>query len=163
VLVADDSHINRIVAARALERCGCRADVVDDGRAALKALETQHYDAVLMDSQMPNLDGYQATNELRRREHGARHTPVIAMTAHALDSDRERCLQAGMDDYISKPMRRTDLAATLQRWIPNHTHARTQPRTGPPFPAPNPPEEAAAEGDHPPPPPRHTGDAVRTS
>ena len=119
VLVAEDSQINQIVAARSLERCGCRVEVVGDGREALKALEARRYDAVLMDCQMPDMDGYQATEELRRRETGARRTPVIAMTAHAMDGDRERCLDAGMDDYISKPMRHTALVAALVRWIPS--------------------------------------------
>jgi PAS domain S-box-containing protein len=118
VLVAEDSQINQIVAARSLERCGCRVEVVGDGREALKALGARRYDAVLMDCQMPDMDGYQATAELRRRESGARRTPVIAMTAHAMDGDRKRCLDAGMDDYISKPMRHTALVAALMRWIP---------------------------------------------
>jgi PAS domain S-box-containing protein len=117
VLVAEDSPVNQIVAARALERCGCRAEVVADGREALRALEGQRYDAVLMDCQMPVLDGYEATAELRRREGDGRRTPVIAMTAHAMEGDRERCLAAGMDDYVSKPMRHGDLAAALMRWI----------------------------------------------
>ena len=119
VLVAEDSQINQIVAARSLERCGCRVEVVGDGREALKALEARRYDAVLMDCQMPDMDGYQATAEIRRRESGARRTPVIAMTAHAMDGDRKRCLDAGMDDYISKPMRHTALVAALMRWIPS--------------------------------------------
>jgi PAS domain S-box-containing protein len=118
VLVAEDSPINQIVAARALERCGCRAQVVGDGREALEALQAQVYDAVLMDCQMPGVDGYDATRELRRSEHGADHTPVIAMTAQAMDGDRERCLAAGMDDYISKPLRHLALAEALRRWIP---------------------------------------------
>jgi len=119
VLVAEDSPVNQTVAARTLERCGCRVEVVADGREALEALETQQFDAVLMDCQMPNMDGYQATAELRRREQDGRHTPVIAMTAHAMEGDRERCLAAGMDDYLSKPIRRADLADTLHRWIPS--------------------------------------------
>jgi len=124
VLVAEDSQVNQIVAARTLERCGCRVDVVGDGRAALEALENQHYDAVLMDCQMPEMDGYQATAELRRRERLAGgHTPVIAMTAQAMDGDRERCIDAGMDDFISKPMRHQHLADTLRRWIPSNTRA----------------------------------------
>jgi PAS domain S-box-containing protein len=118
VLVAEDSAVNQIVAARALERCGCRVDVVADGRDALAALERRVYDAVLMDCQMPVMDGYMATSELRLREGDGRHTPVIAMTAHAMEGDRERCLAAGMDDYVSKPMRHADLAEMLARWIP---------------------------------------------
>jgi PAS domain S-box-containing protein len=122
VLVAEDSPVNQIVAVRALERCACRTHVVGDGRDALEALSTQHYDAVLMDCQMPNMDGYEATMQLRRTEGSARHTPVIAMTAHTMDGDRERCLQAGMDDYITKPMRLQVLADTLRRWLPIQTH-----------------------------------------
>ena len=121
VLVAEDSPVNQIVAVAALERCGCRVELVSDGRQALEALSTQHYDAVLMDCQMSEMDGYQATTELRRRENGDHHTPVIAMTAHSMDGDREKCLDAGMDDYISKPMRREQLIDTLQRWIPPQT------------------------------------------
>jgi len=119
VLVVEDSSVNQLVAALSLERCGCRAEIAADGKAALEALERQAFDAVLMDCQMPVLDGYGATIELRRREaRSGAHTPVIAMTAHAMDGDRERCLDAGMDDYISKPMRRDELAAMLKRWIP---------------------------------------------
>ena len=91
VLVAEDSPVNQIVAVRMLERCGCRVEVVGDGRQALAALSTQRYDAVLMDCQMPEMDGYEATVELRRRENGGHRTPVIAMTAHAMAGDRETC------------------------------------------------------------------------
>jgi CheY-like chemotaxis protein len=122
VLVAEDSPVNQIVAARALERCGARADVVADGCEALRSLQARAYDAVLMDCQMPNMDGYDATLELRRREAFERHTPVIAMTAHAMEGDRERCLASGMDDYISKPMRHADLAEALVRWIPTEPY-----------------------------------------
>jgi PAS domain S-box-containing protein len=119
VLVVDDSPINQIVASRGLERCGCRSRAVSDGNEALQALAAQHYDAVLMDCQMPVLDGYMATAELRRRESNGDHTPVIAMTAHAMEGDRKRCLDAGMDDYITKPMRHGDLAEMLRQWIPS--------------------------------------------
>ena len=125
VLVAEDSQINQIVATRVLERCGCSVKVVEDGAEALEALAAQRFDAVLMDCQMPLMDGYDATRELRRREQGAAHTPVIAMTAHAMAGDRERCLQAGMDDYISKPVRHADLTDVLMRWIPTDTVARS--------------------------------------
>ena len=118
ILIAEDNQINQIVAARAVERCGCRTVVVGDGLEALRAIAAQRFDAVLMDCQMPELDGYHATAELRRREHGRRRTPVIAMTAQAMDGDRKRCLDAGMDDYITKPLRHADLAEMLQRWIP---------------------------------------------
>jgi signal transduction histidine kinase/CheY-like chemotaxis protein len=117
VLVVEDSPVNRLVAMHVLERCGFRAHVVNDGREALQALSTQRYDAVLMDCQMPNIDGYAATRELRRREGGGRHTPVIAMTAHAMTGDRERCLAAGMDDYVTKPVRSQALVEVLRRWI----------------------------------------------
>jgi PAS domain S-box-containing protein len=123
VLVAEDSPVNQIVATRVLERCGCRVEVVQDGAQALAALAAKQYDAVLMDCQMPGIDGYDTTRELRRRENGASHTPVIAMTAHAMTGDRERCLEAGMDDYISKPVSHADLAAALARWIPTDDDA----------------------------------------
>jgi PAS domain S-box-containing protein len=120
VLVAEDSPVNQIVAARALERLGCRVEVVADGEAALAALAHRDYHAVLMDCQMPRMDGYAATEALRLREDGSRRTPVIAMTAHAMAGDREHCIAAGMDDYIAKPMRRAELAAALRRWIPDN-------------------------------------------
>jgi CheY-like chemotaxis protein len=118
VLVAEDSRVNQIVAVRALERCGCRAEVVGDGHEALAALANRRFDAVLMDCYMPAIDGYHATAHLRHREGETEHTPVIAMTARAMRGDRERCLDAGMDDYIGKPMAHDALAETLRRWIP---------------------------------------------
>jgi PAS domain S-box-containing protein len=118
VLIVEDSQVNMIVAVRAIERCGCRTHTAGDGLLALEALAQTDYDAVLMDCQMPNMDGYEATAELRRREGDARHTPVIAMTAHAMAGDEERCLAAGMDAYLTKPMRREDLTATLARFLP---------------------------------------------
>jgi signal transduction histidine kinase/ActR/RegA family two-component response regulator len=119
VLVVEDSQVNRIVAGHVLEHAGFRAHLVDDAREALRALNAQRYDAILMDCQMPGMDGYEATGELRRRESASgRHTPVIAMTAHAMTGDRERCLAAGMDDYIAKPVRSQTLVEVLQRWVP---------------------------------------------
>jgi signal transduction histidine kinase/ActR/RegA family two-component response regulator len=124
VLVVEDSAVNRMVAGHVLERAGFRAHLVDDALQALDALDGQHFDAILMDCQMPGMDGYEATRELRRRESvDERHTPVIAMTAHAMAGDRERCLQAGMDDYISKPVRSQVLVEMLQRWVPDRRSA----------------------------------------
>ncbi|HEX2702769.1 MAG TPA: response regulator, partial [Solirubrobacteraceae bacterium] len=121
VLIVEDSTVNQIVAVRTLERCGCRTDVAHNGREALEMLDGQRYDAILMDCQMPEMDGYQATAVLRARENGGPRVPVIAMTAHAMDGDRARCLAAGMDDYISKPIRRDSLIDTLRRWVPTAT------------------------------------------
>ena len=129
LLVVEDSPVNQVVAVRTLERLGCTCDVAADGREALEALAGREYDAVMMDCQMPVMDGYEATAELRRRESGARHTPVIAMTAHAMKGDAERCLAAGMDDYIAKPMRRELLLEALYRWIPPTTAADREPES----------------------------------
>jgi PAS domain S-box-containing protein len=126
VLVAEDSHINQIAAVRALRRYHCLVDVVADGDAALQALALKHYDAVLMDCEMPRLNGYEATARLRRGEHG-RHTPVIAMTALERSGDEARCQMAGMDASISKPMRPDALRETLGRWIPGITEVARDP------------------------------------
>jgi signal transduction histidine kinase/CheY-like chemotaxis protein len=117
VLVAEDNAVNQLLAVRLLERCGYRADVVSDGREALEALGQKRYAAVLMDCQMPEMDGYEATAEIRRRERPDHHIPVIAMTAHSMSGDRERCLAAGMDDYVSKPIKPVHLSAALSRWV----------------------------------------------
>jgi len=121
VLVAEDNPINREVATAMLDEIGFEWDIAGTGVEVLEALARRRYDAVLMDGQMPEVDGYEATQELRRREAGGRRTPVIAMTAHALAGDRERCLAAGMDDYLSKPVYLNDLRAVLERWIPQGT------------------------------------------
>jgi CheY-like chemotaxis protein len=120
ILIAEDNPVNQIIAARMLEKLGYLIEIVGDGQAALDAIEQTSYAAVLMDCQMPGLDGYEATKELRRRERGSARLPVIAMTAHSMAGDREKCLAAGMDDYISKPMRVGVLAETLERAIAHH-------------------------------------------
>jgi signal transduction histidine kinase/DNA-binding response OmpR family regulator len=117
VLVAEDNTTNQMVAAGILAKLGYRSDVVANGVEALDALSRRPYAAVLMDCQMPEMDGFTATIEIRLRERDARRTPIIAMTAGAMSGDRERCLSAGMDDYIAKPVKPADLDAVLARWI----------------------------------------------
>ncbi len=116
VLVAEDNAVNQKFAARILEKFGCRVDVAANGKEALEMLRGLHYDVVLMDCQMPEMDGYEATRAIRRREKGGRRLPIIAMTANALPGDRERCMEAGMDDYISKPVQPMALQSLLKQW-----------------------------------------------
>jgi two-component system, sensor histidine kinase and response regulator len=117
VLVVEDNIINQKVAVRMLEKLGCRVDVAANGAKALDALAGYTYDLVFMDCQMPEMDGFTATAAIRERERQTdRHLPIIAMTANAIRGDREQCLAAGMDDYISKPVDFDSLSLVLQRW-----------------------------------------------
>jgi CheY-like chemotaxis protein len=119
ILLAEDNRVNQLVAIAMLEKLGCRVQVVGDGYAVLEALAGRSYDLILMDCQMPNLDGFAATAAIRTREQeqpGARRIPVIALTANAMEGDRERCLAAGMDDYLVKPLRAGALYTVLKRW-----------------------------------------------
>jgi two-component system, sensor histidine kinase and response regulator len=120
VLVVEDNPVNQKVAVRMLERLGYKADIAANGLEALEALSRIPYAAVLMDVQMPEMDGYEATKEIRRREREGpedRHTPILAMTANAMQGDREEALEAGMDDYVSKPVTAQELESVLRRWV----------------------------------------------
>lgn len=143
VLVVEDQPLNREVAIGILGSLGLQVGTANDGRQALEALETQQFDAVLMDCEMPVMDGFSATTALRKREPTGTHIPVIALTADATAAGREACLAAGMDDYLAKPFRREALHATLARWLTGKTQAasvldsatidalRALPRSGP--------------------------------
>jgi two-component system, sensor histidine kinase and response regulator len=118
VLIAEDNVVNQRVATRLLEKLGCRVDVVANGLEAVEASGRIVYHCIFMDCQMPEMDGYKATTVIRQREaQTGAHIPIIAMTADAMESDRERCLAAGMDDYIAKPVQPKDLGTTLHKWI----------------------------------------------
>ena len=118
ILLAEDNAVNRKLALRLLERMGHRADVAEDGVAAIEALETADYDLVLMDVQMPRLDGLGATRQIRERWPG-RSIRIIGLTANAMAGDREACLAAGMDDYVSKPIRPDELARAIAAGVPS--------------------------------------------
>ena len=117
VLLAEDNRVNRMVAINMLQRFGCDVDAAETGREAVEAVAANEYDLVLMDLQMPEMDGFEATAEIRQRELPGNRLPIIAMTAHAMTGDQERCLAAGMDDYVAKPVTREALVAKLERWI----------------------------------------------
>jgi len=118
LLLAEDNKTNQIVTMAILKKMGYRADIAENGTAVLDALRKQQYDLILMDCQMPGMDGYEATREIRSREKPAgKRIPVIAMTANALQGDRVKCLEAGMDDYLSKPIEPDKLAAVIEHWI----------------------------------------------
>jgi len=123
LLLAEDNAVNRLVATKCVERLGHTVESAANGCEAVAAWRRGHFDAVLMDCQMPELDGYEATARIRELEQAAgtgRRTPVIALTAHAMAGDRERCLAAGMDDYVAKPLRSDELAEALARAVGNN-------------------------------------------
>ncbi len=118
VLLGEDNPVNQMVARALLERAGCAVQVAANGEQAIAASADAVFDVIFMDCQMPVLDGYAATAAIRRREGDARRTPIIAMTANAMPGDRERCLSAGMDDYLAKPIDDARIRGALERWIP---------------------------------------------
>ncbi len=129
ILLAEDNIINQKVAVRMLEKLGCRVDVVANGREAVAAIAIGTYDICFMDCQMPEMDGLEATDVIRAQEaQGDRRLPIIAMTANAMVEDRIRCLEVGMDDYLSKPVREADLVSILRQWRPRQD-GETDPTT----------------------------------
>ena len=122
VLLVEDNLVNQNVIEAMLRSLGLEVSVAADGLQAVEQVSQQRFDAILMDCRLPNLDGYEATQRIRLLPNGM-HLPIIALTANALEGDRERCMAAGMDDYLSKPLRRTELQRVLQRWLPGQTTA----------------------------------------
>jgi CheY-like chemotaxis protein len=119
ILLAEDNQTNQLVVTALLRKLGCKTDVVATGLAALEALRSTPYDIILMDCQMPEMDGYDAARAIRSVEQGSQRIPpvhIIALTANAMEGDREKCLAAGMDDYLTKPIQLQALQAVLARW-----------------------------------------------
>jgi CheY-like chemotaxis protein len=117
VLVAEDTPVNQKITVRMLERLGCVVELAVDGHHAVSRFQAGRFDLVLMDCQMPGMDGFEATRVIRGWEAGRMHVPIVALTANAQPSDRERCLAAGMDDFLTKPLRATELEQALARWL----------------------------------------------
>jgi CheY-like chemotaxis protein/HPt (histidine-containing phosphotransfer) domain-containing protein len=133
-----------------LEALGLTVDIADNGRQAIDRVAADRYDLVLMDCQMPEMDGFAATAEIRRREKGSdQHLPIVALTANALDGDREICVAAGMDDYLAKPFAREQLAATLLRWLREPAAASARATQEPPPAHPARPEHVATAAAEP--------------
>src|SRR5579863_8861198 len=116
ILIAEDNAINQKVIERMVQKLGYSVDLVANGREAIVAASGSSYGLIFMDCQMPEMDGFEACREIRKLEGGAR-IPIVAITANAMKGDRERCLAAGMDDYVSKPFKQDDLRVVIERWI----------------------------------------------
>jgi CheY-like chemotaxis protein len=128
ILVAEDNPVNQVVTIATVSQLGCQADVARTGKEVITAMSKKSYDIVLMDCQMPEMDGYEATKIIREweAESNRPHTPIIAITAHAMAGDRDRCLKAGMDDYLAKPFQYDQLRAMLNRWLGGKENANPQ-------------------------------------
>jgi two-component system sensor histidine kinase/response regulator len=119
LLIVEDNQVNQRLAMRQLQRLGFTAEAVGNGREAVDAQARENYDLIFMDVQMPVMDGYEASSEIRRHEiRTRRHVPIVAMTANALNEDRDACLAAGMDDYVSKPVSLASLRIVIERYLP---------------------------------------------
>lgn len=126
VLLAEDNAVNLLVASRMLEQLGCTVEAARNGNEAWERARDQHYDLIFMDCQMPGMDGFEVTAKIREAE-GPRHVPIVALTANAMRGDQERCVAAGMDDYLTKPMSQLDLHRVLARWVPMGRSAASAP------------------------------------
>jgi len=116
--LAEDNLVNQKIALRLLEKAGLSADLAKNGREAVEAVQKSNYDLILMDCQMPEMDGFEATGAIRKLEEATRrHTPIVALTANAMTGDRERCLDCGMDDYVSKPFDVKALQRLITQWL----------------------------------------------
>ncbi|MGH9549438.1 MAG: response regulator, partial [Terriglobales bacterium] len=128
LLVVEDNPVNRRLVHLQLRTLGFECDIVENGQQAVEALADRQYDLVFMDCWMPVLDGFAATAKIREAETEVRtHTPIVAMTANAMDSDRDECIAAGMDDYISKPVTQSALRVILEKWITNRRAIQFDP------------------------------------
>ena len=117
VLITDDNVVNQKIAAKMLEKLGCRVDIAANGQEAINAVVNRSYDVLLMDCEMPEMDGFTATRQIRARETDSGHRlPIVAMTANTSVEDRERCLDAGMDDHICKPVQFDELLTAMLKW-----------------------------------------------
>ena len=122
ILLAEDNRVNQLVAKAFLEKLGCQVDVVENGHGACVAVESKYYDLVFMDCHMPLMDGFEATRKIRKTQTGKSRTPIIALSAAVLEEERRQCYEAGMDDFLSKPISQADLKRTLHNWIPSDSN-----------------------------------------
>ena len=118
ILIAEDGFVNKKILLRMLKQIGCYADVVSDGLQAVKAVEAVHYDIVFMDVHMPEMDGLEATRKIVNSRMANERPKIIALTADAMSGDKEKCIEAGMDDYITKPVRLEEVISAVKRWAP---------------------------------------------
>ncbi len=121
VLMAEDNLVNQLVTNSFLSRLGCKVTIAPNGKEALMIFTTHNFDLILMDCQMPVMDGYEATQAIRlfEKENFRNRTPIIALTANAMKGDDEKCYAVGMDDYLTKPIKQNEIEETLIKWLPN--------------------------------------------